>query len=186
MHVGRTIDRRARVECMGASLSIVATHRPGPSEVTKLGAESARSARRPTCVPAPLSPGPSGTQCAAPAPPAAAPVEAIDPELYDGSTPLGTLAGAKTGGTDITKMFFIGVAVLLSIPIAMALFLGKIGGGDFSVLVTIVLSLLLYFLPALVANQRRHRQGNAIFVLNFFLGWTVIGWIAALVWSFTK
>ena len=44
----------------------------------------------------------------------------------------------------------------------------------------------LYFFPAILAVVQRRRQANAIFVLNLFLGWTVIGWIGALVWSAVK
>jgi Superinfection immunity protein len=40
---------------------------------------------------------------------------------------------------------------------------------------------LLYFLPSIIGHSRRDFAG--IFLLNFFLGWTVIGWIAALVWA---
>lgn len=43
----------------------------------------------------------------------------------------------------------------------------------------------LYFLPTLVAGIRSCRRGPGIFVLNLLLGWTVIGWIVALVWSFS-
>lgn len=43
----------------------------------------------------------------------------------------------------------------------------------------------LYFLPALVAGSRKHRQVLAILVLNLFGGWTGFGWIAALVWACT-
>ena len=42
---------------------------------------------------------------------------------------------------------------------------------------------LLYFLPWVVAARRQHHQVNSIFMLNFLLGWTVLGWIMALVWS---
>ena len=48
-----------------------------------------------------------------------------------------------------------------------------------------VLLLLAYFAPALVANARKHHQQLAIGVLNFLTGWTVIGWIGALVWACT-
>lgn len=51
------------------------------------------------------------------------------------------------------------------------------------ILVLLVLA-LLYFAPALVAERRKHRQVAAITVLNLFLGWTVIGWVVALVWAF--
>jgi biotin transporter BioY len=45
--------------------------------------------------------------------------------------------------------------------------------------------LIVYFLPALIASQRKHTNKTPIFLTNLFLGWTLIGWVAALVWSTT-
>ena len=45
------------------------------------------------------------------------------------------------------------------------------------------LPLILYFLPTLIALLREKRDKLSIFLLNFFLGWSVIGWIIALVWA---
>jgi hypothetical protein len=45
--------------------------------------------------------------------------------------------------------------------------------------------LLLYFLPWIIALIRGHHNAGAIFLLNFLLGWTFIGWIVAFIWSFT-
>ena len=45
--------------------------------------------------------------------------------------------------------------------------------------------LALYFLPTIVAILRDHRNAAAILILNLFLGWTFLGWVAALVWSAT-
>ena len=42
---------------------------------------------------------------------------------------------------------------------------------------------LMYFLPSVVALARSKRDLLAIFLLNLFLGWTLIGWIVALVWA---
>lgn len=39
----------------------------------------------------------------------------------------------------------------------------------------------LYFLPGIIG--RKKRSNFAIFVLNLLLGWTVVGWIAALIWA---
>lgn len=50
---------------------------------------------------------------------------------------------------------------------------------------TIVIA-ALYFAPAIVAHVRGHRNKNAVTVLNTFLGWTFVGWIAALVWASTS
>jgi hypothetical protein len=46
-----------------------------------------------------------------------------------------------------------------------------------------LLFLTLYFLPALIAAIRRAQHGLAIGLLNLLLGWTVIGWLAALIWA---
>jgi hypothetical protein len=43
----------------------------------------------------------------------------------------------------------------------------------------------LYFLPAIGGYSRRKRNAGAILALNFFAGWTIIGWIIALVWAMT-
>jgi T4 superinfection immunity protein len=42
---------------------------------------------------------------------------------------------------------------------------------------------VLYFLPSIVALARSKRNLLAIFLLNLFLGWTAIAWVAALVWA---
>jgi hypothetical protein len=43
-----------------------------------------------------------------------------------------------------------------------------------------------YFLPSIVAGSRHHHNGEAVFVINFFLGWTLIGWAVALAWALTS
>ncbi|HTW58919.1 MAG TPA: superinfection immunity protein [Terriglobales bacterium] len=42
---------------------------------------------------------------------------------------------------------------------------------------------VMYFLPSIIALARSKRDLLAIFLLNFFLGWTMIGWIVALIWA---
>lgn len=49
----------------------------------------------------------------------------------------------------------------------------------------LVFVFLPYFVPAIVAFVRNHRNRGAIFVLNLLLGWTVLGWVGALVWACT-
>jgi hypothetical protein len=50
----------------------------------------------------------------------------------------------------------------------------------------VVLAFFLYLLPAEIALRRRHHNRMAIVALNILLGWTVLGWIAAFVWSLTS
>ena len=46
-------------------------------------------------------------------------------------------------------------------------------------------SLVIYFVPTMVAFARSHPQFVAIAALNFLAGWTFIGWVAAFVWALT-
>jgi hypothetical protein len=48
-----------------------------------------------------------------------------------------------------------------------------------------ILFLVLYFIPTITANCRDHNNTSAIACVNILLGWTVIGWIGAMVWSLT-
>jgi 4-amino-4-deoxy-L-arabinose transferase-like glycosyltransferase len=50
-------------------------------------------------------------------------------------------------------------------------------------LIIIVVCIALYFLPTIVAASRHKRSENAIVALNLLLGWTLIGWVVALVWA---
>ena len=44
--------------------------------------------------------------------------------------------------------------------------------------------LLLYFLPCIVGYNKKHNAG-VIFFINLLLGWSVIGWIVALIMALT-
>jgi hypothetical protein len=51
----------------------------------------------------------------------------------------------------------------------------------FAILITILS--FFYFLPFAIAFRRRRANTGAIFALNLFLGWSLIGWVVALVWA---
>jgi uncharacterized membrane protein YqaE (UPF0057 family) len=48
----------------------------------------------------------------------------------------------------------------------------------------VIIALLIYFLPSLVGHKKKN--ANAIFILNLLLGWTLLGWVVALVWALTN
>jgi hypothetical protein len=50
--------------------------------------------------------------------------------------------------------------------------------------VFLIFLLFIYFTPFIVALYRE-KEPLAIFLLNLFLGWTLIGWVFALVWAAT-
>lgn len=39
----------------------------------------------------------------------------------------------------------------------------------------------VYFLPSIIGYK--HRNANSICLLNLFLGWTLIGWVVAMIWA---
>jgi len=55
---------------------------------------------------------------------------------------------------------------------------------DLPTVIFSVLGMFLYFIPSMFAFNRDHDQKAAIFVLNLLLGWTILGWVGALVWAF--
>lgn len=60
------------------------------------------------------------------------------------------------------------------------------GWGLIIILIIIAPALLVsYFLPFFVALLRGHQNTVKIFLLTLFSGWTLIGWIIALVWALT-
>ncbi len=81
------------------------------------------------------------------------------------------------------------VIAILGLAIVVAV-TGLIGNGTNSAallcaIIFVPTSVALYFSPAFVAYRRKHPNRAAIGVLNFALGWTVIGWVGALVWAHT-
>jgi hypothetical protein len=48
-----------------------------------------------------------------------------------------------------------------------------------------IIGFIAYWVPTLAANSNRHRNRTAIGMLNLFLGWTLFGWLVALLWADT-
>lgn len=48
----------------------------------------------------------------------------------------------------------------------------------------ILVGLFFYFIPTFNAYGRPQFQG--VIVLNILLGWTLIGWVVAFIWSFSN
>jgi hypothetical protein len=46
-------------------------------------------------------------------------------------------------------------------------------------------AIFLYFVPFAIAYSRRHKYTKTVFLLNLLFGWTGLGWIVLVVWSFS-
>ena len=80
----------------------------------------------------------------------------------------------------ITKFLYILLGAILFFG-----FLGAISGSTEGFIVSIfwVIPLIIYFIPSIIAFLRKCPSALAITALNLFLGWTLFGWVASLVWA---
>lgn len=53
------------------------------------------------------------------------------------------------------------------------------------ILAGIALSIVIYFIPTIVAFKRQHVNRISILLVNLFLGWSLLGWVVAIAWAFT-
>jgi hypothetical protein len=56
-------------------------------------------------------------------------------------------------------------------------------GNTLGSIIAMLLIMVWYFTPTIIAVARKHPQIAAITVINVLAGWTFVGWIVALVWS---
>ena len=80
----------------------------------------------------------------------------------------------KTSSVTIVIGFIVIISLILS-------YLSKSFIPLFFVLIPII-----YFMPTIISYEKNKRNSRAILLLNFFLGWTIVGWIIALIWSNIK
>jgi hypothetical protein len=51
----------------------------------------------------------------------------------------------------------------------------------FLIFILILCALFIYFLPSVVGWNKRNSE--SIIAINFFLGWTFVGWVVCLAWA---
>lgn len=71
-------------------------------------------------------------------------------------------------------MFSTKPLLLLSMP----------SGGEWIWIIIVIV--IPYFLPTIIAMLRGKTNSGAIFALNLFLGWSIVGWVVSLVWALTS
>lgn len=61
------------------------------------------------------------------------------------------------------------------------------GSGDLIGMgVLLLIGAVAYLLPALIASQRKHANSTPICLVNILFGWTLLGWVVALIWATTS
>jgi len=54
------------------------------------------------------------------------------------------------------------------------------------IIIVSLIFIIPYFIPTFIAYNRKKSNTGAIFALNFFLGWSLIGWVGALIWALSN
>jgi len=93
-------------------------------------------------------------------------------------------------GTPVTRALKIARTVLVVAVVLYFIGRASVGDDDLAARVVVLAFMItgiiaIYFLPAFVAFGRGHHQAVAIFALNIFGGWTLVGWVISLVWACT-
>jgi hypothetical protein len=82
----------------------------------------------------------------------------------------------------LAKHFGIGIVALLCLW-ALYVDISRSWQGGIGFL---FINIPLYMLPTIIAGYRVHQNLAAVMVLNVLLGWTGLGWMAALAWGFAR
>ena len=96
--------------------------------------------------------------------------------------------GKKKVPVEVVAVLCVGSIIFLPIIARLILHGESPSVGSSSVaavfgLVLLVAGLVLYLLPTWLAFSRRSLYAAPICVVNVLLGWTLIGWVAALAWA---
>ena len=55
--------------------------------------------------------------------------------------------------------------------------------GSTATILMLLVIILIYMLPTLIAFGREHPLRQEVLVLNLLLGWTLIGWVGVFLWA---
>lgn len=105
--------------------------------------------------------------------------EAKDLHAYE---PSNVVPSTGSGLQSLPLIGALGLVLLVSFIISM-------GTNNIAYLAAWVFiggSIAMYFVPSFVAATREHPNRASIILLDLLLGWTVLGWVAALVWAYSS
>jgi hypothetical protein len=78
------------------------------------------------------------------------------------------------------------LALLVLVPITFGIGSGTNGAAMVATALFFVAAPTLYFLPSIEAKINNNPNFMSVFMVNLFLGWTIVGWVVALAWAHKK
>lgn len=166
---------RTQIDQPSRGASQVAVHVQA-HRASEVSASSSAYVNRPESLPPPLPKPPDPNLVPPPPSPKQTPTKSVSKEKSSLSAPVGYLYLASIIYIVLTLLSGCQMAqegnhfliIIIASPIVAAVWLAMLG---------------FYFLPTCIAVARKTSNKGSIFGTNLFLGWTILGWIVALVWS---
>jgi hypothetical protein len=108
----------------------------------------------------------------------------MDTTLYLRAYSRGTESESRRWFNHPLLLAAIVVIAIIALGVITVLLAGSEGPGVLiGAFLMIAISGFIYFLPTIIAVRRKHRNDVGVLLVNLFFGWTLIGWVGALIWS---
>jgi hypothetical protein len=78
---------------------------------------------------------------------------------------------------------FAGGRAIIAAPLQPAGGMGEAMFDSTTTIIMLILVVLIYMLPTLIAFGRDHPRRMDLAVVNILFGWTLIGWLAVFFWA---
>ncbi len=78
------------------------------------------------------------------------------------------------------------LALLVLVPISFGIGSGNNGAAMVATGLFFIAAPALYFLPSIEAKINDNPNFMSVFMVNLFLGWTIVGWVVSLAWAHKK
>jgi T4 superinfection immunity protein len=78
---------------------------------------------------------------------------------------------------------FAGGRAIIVAPLQPAGGMGEAMFDSTTTIIMLILVVLIYMLPTLIAFGREHPHRMDVAVLNIIFGWTLIGWFVVFLWA---
>jgi hypothetical protein len=96
----------------------------------------------------------------------------------------GSMNELKTRWQQLTPTAKLGVgaaAVIVGLIVLVKILPALVAGLGIGLL--LVIFFIPYWIPTIIAFMRKHPSKGGILALNFFFGWTFVGWVVSLAWA---
>jgi len=103
----------------------------------------------------------------------------VDSGLGSAKGSLASRAGRWYGGQSVVVRVLV-VVIAVALIARLVYFAGNAIGDEIGGILVILFAFVAYFFPSIVADRRDVPNKGSVRIINLFLGWTLIGWVAAL------